>query len=327
MQAIRIQPSDAYSPSNPAPPSALLLEKDVPVPELQAGQVLVRVHATTVTRDELTWPESYARKSRIPGYDLSGVVERVHGSTSRFKAGDEVYAMVSTARGSTWAEFAVAEEQELALKPGNLSWAESVTVPLSALTAWQALFVKAGVPEPDFEAIAGEKTGLTLLVTGASGAVGAYVVQLGALAGLQVVAASSSSNRNGEFLRSLGADEVVEYADLSGSKRSFDVVIDTVGGDTLTKCWDLVADQGSLISVDSSSFAFAEAPPSGTNNVKGLFFIVEPSGEQLEKLKVVLERGLVRPFLAYSYPLGEAREAYERASGRMERRGKVVLAL
>ncbi|RMJ17786.1 hypothetical protein CDV36_002493 [Fusarium kuroshium] len=329
MRAVRIQSSEGqepYSAANPAPSSALVLEKDVPVPELKPGQVLVRVHATTVTRDELTWPESYHHELRIPGYDFSGVVERVH-EEGRFKIGDEVYAMVSTKRGSTWAEYAMAEEDELALKPKNLSWAESVTVPLSALTAWQALFIQAGVPEPDFDEAAKVPTGRTLLVTGSSGAVGSYIVQLAVYAGLQVIAGSSSTERNDEFLRSLGAHEVVEYEELSIVKRSFDIVIDTVGGKPLAQAWDLVTDAGSLISVDSSSFNFAKMPPVGKELVKAVFFIVESSGMQLGKLAKALEMGYVKPFLAETFLIDEVRVAYERASGRMDKRGKVVLML
>ncbi|KAM0428526.1 hypothetical protein ACHAPT_006886 [Fusarium lateritium] len=329
MLAVRIQSSqvqEPYSASNPAPPSALVLENHVPIPELKSGQVLVRVHATTVTRDELTWPESYHHELRIPGYDFSGVVERVC-EEGRFAPGDEVYAMVSTKRGSTWAEYAIAEEDEVALKPKNLTWAESVTVPLSALTAWQALFVQAGVLEPDFDAAAKEPTGRTLLVTGSSGAVGSYIVQLGVHAGLRVVAASSSTERNGDFLRSLGAHEVVQYTELNTTKRSFDVIIDTVGGKPLAQSWDLVTDDGRLISADSSSFDFAKAPPAGKEHVKAVFFIVEPSGQQLSKLARALELGYVRPFLAEMFPITEAREAYEKASRRMDRRGKVVLRL
>lgn len=236
--------------------------------------------------------------------------------------------MVSTKRGSTWAEYAMAEEDELALKPRNLSWAESVTVPLSALTAWQALFVQAGVPEPDFDDAAAKiSTGRAVLVTGSSGAVGSYIVQLAVYAGLQVVAASSSTERNDEFLRSLGAHEVVEYDELNTAKRSFDIVIDTVGGRPLAQAWDLVTDAGRLISVDSSSFNFAKTPAAGKEHIKAVFFIVEPSGQQLGRLAKAVEMGYVRPFLAETFPLAEAREAYERANGRMDKRGKVVLKL
>ncbi|KAF7551271.1 hypothetical protein G7Z17_g5127 [Cylindrodendrum hubeiense] len=324
MKAIRIKPADSNAPwsaSNPAPPSALVLE-DTPIPQPKPGEALVRVHAATVTRDELTWPESYRKEQHILGYDLSGVVESVEGDAD-FKPGDEVFAMVEIHRGSTWAEFAIASTQHLALKPKSLTWTETVTVPLSGLTAWQALFVKAGVREPDFEGP--HKTERAVLVTGASGAVGSYIVQLAALAGLRVVAASSSTERNGDFLRSLGAAETIEYADMK--HHSFDLIIDTVGGEPLAQAWSIVTDNGTLISVDSSSYAFPSSPPAGKENVKAEFFIVEASGEQLGKLSRALELGLVRPFLAHTFPLVEARTAYETASGRMDRRGKVVLEI
>lgn len=324
MKAIRIHPADSnipWSASNPAPPSALVLD-DIQTPQPKPGQVLVRVHAATVTRDELTWPESYREEHHILGYDFSGVVESVGGEAD-FKPGDEVFAMVNIHEGSTWAEYVVADTRHLAKKPKSLTWAEAVTVPLSGLTAWQALFVKAGVREPDFESPA--RTEQTVLITGASGAVGSYMVQLASLAGLHVVAASSSTERNGEFLRSLGAAETIEYSDMK--HHSFNLIIDTVGGEPLAQAWSIITDNDTLISVDSSSYAFTSSPPAGKEKVNAQFFIVEPSGKQLGKLSQALELGLVRPFLAHTFPLAEARAAYEMASGRMDRRGKVVLEI
>ncbi|KPM43430.1 hypothetical protein AK830_g3112 [Neonectria ditissima] len=328
MQAIRIHPAASsitpFSASNPAPPSSLVLDQDVEIPQPKPGQALVRVHAATVTRGELTWPESYRKDFHIPGYDVYGVVESVEG-LSEFKPGDEVFAMVHTRRGSTWAEYAVVDAHELALKPKNLRWAEAATVPMSALTAWQALFVKAGVPEPGVDAPKTTGSLSRVLVTGASGAVGSYIVQLAALVGLSVVAASSSNQRNGQFLRSLGAAETIEYADMR--HHSFDLIIDTVGGEPLSQSWSIISNDGTLVSVDSSSFAFANSPPEGKEAVNAIFFIVEPSGKQLGKISRALEVGLVRPFLAHTFPLAEARAAYEKASGRTDRRGKVVLVI
>lgn len=342
MQAVRIHPSSSqdaepYSVSNPAPSSSLTLDRDVPIPQpKRPGQILVRVHAATVTRDELTWPETYGPEYPILGHDVSGVVAAVYGEdedASGFRSGDEVYGLVDVHLGSTWAEFAIGDTTGLAPKPKNLSWAESVTVPMSGLTAWQALFEKAGLSEPDFEALQADKRALlnrerrSVLVTGAAGAVGAYVVQLAALVGLHVVAASSSTERNGEFLKSLGAAETVNYNDMNQRQALYDFVIDTVGGQPLAQSWSLIADTGSLISVDSASFAFHKNPPPGKEHVKALFFIVESRGEQLRKMSRALELGFVKPFLAQTFPLEEARAAYEKASGRLDSRGKVVLTM
>src|SRR5271155_3054463 len=167
MQAIRIHQNPSATPfsaENPAPPSALVLDSDVPLPQIsQPHEVLVRVRAASVTRDELTWLESYRSEYPILGHDFSGEIISIypqdnstHGDlATRFHPGDEVYGMTdATGRGSTWAEYAVVRVNEMALKPKHLDWVESASVPMSALTAWQALFDKAGLPPPDLQAVA-----------------------------------------------------------------------------------------------------------------------------------------------------------------------------
>ena len=209
---------------------------------------------------------------------------------------------------------------------------------MSALTAWQALFVKAGLAEPELSTEArtevSRKTNpaLKVLITGASGAVGIYLVQFGSLAGLDIVAASTSKARNEEFLNSLGAKEVVEYSNLEDKLAEYDVVIDTVGGATLEGCWKLVKDQGSLITIDSLSFDFVERHrklpfSSGKQDVKALFFIVEASGQQLEKITRAIDLKLLQTFVAQTFPMSQAREAYEAGGQRVPRRGKIVLTM
>lgn len=353
MQAIRVHPSDSkpqspFSARNPAPSSALRLD-NIPIPTLdKPGQLLVRVHATSVTRAELTWPETYSTDLPLLGHDLAGTVVAVqedqdvdkNGASSDLKPGDDVYGMLDMGKGSTWAEFAIARTDHVALKPKKLSWAESAAVPVSALTAWQALFVKAGVPPPDFSRFAGTEPRTRdqgepvrkLAVTGAAGAVGTYVVQLAALAGLHVVAISSSKDRDEEFLKSLGAIEVLQYEDLYQIKDQYDIIIDAVGGETLERCWSSIKDNGILISIESSSSDFVRRHreqkfAQDKQGVRALFFIVEPSRKDLEQLSVALDLGLLKVFVAHEMPLHEARAAYELANGRLQRRGKVVLTL
>ncbi|KAH6685927.1 hypothetical protein F5X68DRAFT_241258 [Plectosphaerella plurivora] len=332
MQAIRIRPSETappFSPSNPAPSSALILVEDVDIPSPRPGHILVRVHAATVTRDELTWPESYVdAENHTPGFDFAGVVAAVQESDApTFKPGDEVFAF-DMDKGSAWAEYTTVAVTNLAPKPKVLSFEEAATVPMSALTAWQALFVHSGLPEPDFGKGAPRSRGCSVLITGASGAVGCFLVQLASAAGLRVIAASGSNKRNAEFLQSLGASETVEYDKITTTGRVFDAIIDTVGGDPLKKAWDLVADGGSIVTVDSKSFEFNNvAAPVGKEHVKKKFFIIEPSGEQLLKISMALDIGLLRTFVAWTFPLAEAKAAYEKASGRLDRRGKVVLTI
>jgi NADPH:quinone reductase-like Zn-dependent oxidoreductase len=349
MQGIRIRGSTEaapYSAENPAPASGLFFDTALELPKpANPGELLIRVHAATVTRDELTWPETYTAKQQIPGYDFAGSVvsvfqshETAGNSEKRtFKPGDEVYGMKSAlSEGCTWAEYAIVRVQEAAHKATTLNWAEAVTVPMSALTAWQALFVKAGLPEP--ELVAEEKSQakkdplIKVLITGASGAVGSYLVQLGAIAGLHIVAASTSNARNEDFLRPLGADEVLEYGDLEKKKSEYDVIIDTVGGSTLERCWQLVKDHGRLITIDSSSYDFVEQHrkqpfAAGKEDVNALFFIVEGSGPQLEKISKAVDLKLLHTFVAQTFPISRAREAYDAAGKRVTRRGKVVLTM
>ena len=353
MQAVRVQPAESgsaapYSANNPAPPSALVLDT-IPIPTLsKPGQLLIRVHATTVTRDELAWPETYSTNVQLLGHDVAGTVVAVQkkpgtddtNELSDFKQGDKVYGMLDMSKGSTWAEFAIAQTDQVALKPGSLNWAESVAVPISGLTAWQALFVKADVPAPDFSSIMskeiqpkeGGKMSKRIAVTGAAGAIGTYVVQLAALAGLHVVAVSRSKARDEVFLKSLGASELLQYDEMGQGEHQYDIIIDTVGGETLERCWSAIKMDGILISIDSASAEFAsdhrQKPfARGKEGVRAQFFIVEPCSKHLEQLSVALDLGLLKVFVAEVLPLGEAKAAYELASGRLQRRGKVVLSI
>lgn len=349
MQAARVHPknstaSSPYSATNPAPSGAIHVDKGLPIPvPTRPGEVLVRVRATTVVRDALTWPETYLREFSIMGHDFSGTVVSVYGERpgkdAPLKPGDEVYGMAHADRGGTWAEYAVVTTDEACLKPNRLTWAEAAAVPLSGLTAYQALFEKAGVPPlglttPDkvapSQVNANKAEQCRLLVTGAAGGVGTYLVQLGRIAGLHVVATTSSNTRNREFLESLGASEVVEYADLDKSPTRFDIIVDTVGGGVLESCWALVRDDGILISIDSASFDFVEqhrrsGPGQRKPNVKALFFIVTPSQDGLEQLSMALESGLLVPLVRTVLPLADARSAYQKSTEQSSDRGKIVL--
>lgn len=347
MQAVRLHPapngSKPYSPTNPAPPSALRLDK-IPIPKpSRPGEILIRVKATTAVRDALTWPETYATDYAIPGNDFSGIVEDVFvdpngttaAATSQFKRGDQVFGMAHADRGSAWAEYTIVHEHETALKPDTLPWEQAACLPLSGLTAFQALFEHAGLPFPA-DAVGGgseARIGKRVLITGSSGGVGIYLVQLAAMAGLHVVAASSSAERNGGFLKGLGADEVVEYAALGENvDGSFDLIVDTVGGKILRRCWAWVAGHGTLISVDSASFDFVNEHSKcglnkGKEDVRALFFIVRSDAEALRKLATLADSGRLKLFVLQTYDLSQAQAAYDQASSKASGYGKVVIQI
>lgn len=338
MQAIRVHPAppscDPYSPSNPAPVSALHLDEDIPVPKLsKPGELLIRVKATTVIRDMLTWPETYHHNYAIMGNDLSGIVIETFDDNSKFKSGDEVFGMTHVDRAAAWAEYTMVKEDEVALKPKCLSWEEAAALPLSAHTAYEALFVHAGLAIPSVDTALRNKAQSSqhqkqILITGAAGAVGIHLVQLASAAGLHVVAATSSNARNQDFLRSLGADETTEYARLDGYQSDFDIIVDAVGGDVLAKCWNYVKDDGVLISVDSASYNFVEEHQKRgicKEGVQALFFIVTGSGEALRYLAELVEQGILQSLVIQTYPFRRVREAYEHANGRHTGRGKILL--
>ncbi|RAL13954.1 NADP-dependent oxidoreductase [Aspergillus homomorphus CBS 101889] len=364
MQAIRLHPASPsptttpYSPSNPAPPSALHLDTNIPIPKpSKPDELVIRVKATTVVRDMLTWPETYSHEYAIPGNDVAGIVTAVFDEqTSDLKPGDEVFGMTHPDRAGAWAEYAlVRAPDEVARKPAALSWEQAAALPLSALTAYEALFVHAGLTAPFPEAAAASRLKKKkkkkkeeeeeeaqapahkhphrrLLITGAAGAVGVHLVQLAAaVKGLHVVAASSSNARNAEFLLGLGADEAVEYAELGGVRHAeFDVVVDAVGGEVLARCWEYVRADGPgvLVSVDSASYDFVQRHTERgirKDGVRALFFIVQGSGTALRYLAELAERGLLLSLVNCVFPFERVQEAYELASGRYTGRGKVVL--
>lgn len=331
MEAIRVQYTtpngETYTAANPAPTSAIHLTDTIAIPKpSQPNQLLIRIKATTVIRDSITWPELYTTPPAHLGNDFAGIVTETHPDEREFKPGDEVYGMSSAHRGSTWAEYAVVTTEEATLKPHGLSWAEAAALPLSALTADQALFVHAGLGV-DGDAQRQNR----VLVTGAAGGVGMFVVAFAAAAGHCVVAATGSNARNGEFVRSMGATEVVEYSQLQAQDK-FDVVIDTVGGEVLESCWESVESDAYLISVDSASWNFVEEHKSkgissGKEGIQAKFFIVEPSKESMKRISTAVEKKGIKGLVAKTMPFEQARKAYELSATRDYGRGKIVLVL
>src|ERR671934_93435 len=204
-----------------------LLYEDAPQPHPGPGEVLVRVYAAGIIANELKWDETYQttagspRALPIPGRDLSGVVEEVGpgvpGVTTLVK-GSEVYAMLGYGRDGAEADYTIALPNELVPKPSTLDHVQAAAVPLSALTAWQALFDNAHL-------VAGQ----TVLIHGGAGGVGVFAVQLAHWAGAQVITTTSARNR--DFLRELGANETIDYTSTPFEEvvHSADVVCDMVG--------------------------------------------------------------------------------------------------
>lgn len=292
-----------------------LVYEEAPQPQPGPGEVLVRVAATAVIANELKWDETYQTASGvprplpIPGHDLSGVVAEIGPGVSDLAVGDAVYALLAFGRDGAEAEYAIALPDELAPKPRTLDNVQAAAVPLAGLTAWQALFTHADL-----------SAGQTVLIHGAAGGVGTYAVQLARWAGARVIATASA--RQHDFLRELGAEEVVDYATtrFEDVVHDVDVVFDMVGGDTLARSWQVAKAGGMIVSVVSPR----PTQQSPRDDVRFVWFIVEPNGEQLRQIGALLDAGRIRPIVAQVLPLAEARRAFEEAANG-HARGKIVL--
>ncbi len=297
-------------------PEVLVVER-APVPVPAAGEVLVAVHAAAITFDELTWDETWttdgvSRVPVIPSHEVSGVVSEISSGVTDFKLGDEVYGLVGFDRDGASAEFVAVPAADLAAKPSTVSHASAAALPMGGLTALQALV--------DYAAV---QPGEEVLVLGGAGGVGLLTVQLAAILGARVTATVRSDA--GELLRGLGAARVIdvrsEAFDEGGG--AYDVVIDTVGGETLDRSFGVLRRGGRLVTLSAP-------PPDGKADEYGVtatFFIVTPNGEQLAELAALVDDGRLHVEIAGTFPLEKGREAFE--SGRMpgRRAGKTVIVV
>ncbi|KAM0260170.1 hypothetical protein ACHAQJ_002936 [Trichoderma viride] len=298
----------------------VILNPAVPKPSPKKAEILIKVHAAGVTRDELTWWELWEHSVRIPGHDISGEIAALGPEyKGDLKVGDEAYSMIHAWRGLGQAEYAIIESAEVARKPRLLNHAQASALPIPLLTAWEAIFERAQV-----------QIGWRVLVTGASGAVGVILVQVASrLAGAQVVAVASSQHH--ESLKALGASQVVDYntPNWEDTIKDIDVVIDTVGNPILAKTWKTVKSNGHIITVGNppAAWEYGKGRPEELDefpSVKWLFFVVVPKTETLEKMARMIDEGTIKPIDVELFPLEKAAQAHKYAAIR-NRKGKVVI--
>jgi NADPH:quinone reductase-like Zn-dependent oxidoreductase len=293
-------------------PEALAYE-DAPRPDPVDGEVLVQVHAAAVTPTEFQWIPTWTTPSGearpfpiILGHEFSGVVAEVGRGVTAPAKGEAVYGLNDWFHNGAQAEYSVARADGVAAKPRSVDHAHAAAVPISALTAWQGLFDHAHL-------VAGER----VLVQGAAGGVGLFAVQLARWRGAQAIGTASGYNQ--DFVRGLGADEVIDYraTRFEEAVHDLDVVFDTVGGETLARSWGVLRPGGRLVTIATSS--------EGTTDprTRAAFFIVQANREQLGRIARLIDEGRLRPVIDAVFPLAQAPQAYERRT----RRGKVVLCV
>ena len=295
--------------------SEVLKLEEVPRPEPKANEALVRVIASGVNpADPLIVSGKYAEAfgthlPLIPGYDVAGIVEKTGANMTRLKVGDAVYGYALF--GGGWAEYAVLADFEAALKPKSVSFVEAAAVPLAALTAWQALIDAAQV-----------KSGQTVLIHGGSGGVGSFAVQIAKARGARVIATASTANQ--DLLKQLGVDVAIDYtkAKFEEIAKDVDVVLDSVGGETLARSYAILK-KGGIVCTLRARPDPAQLEKFG---IRGAAIAVKPDAEDLGELTKLIEAGNVKPIVTGTMPLGEAAKANEQAATH-HTRGKLVLKI
>lgn len=294
---------------------------EVPRPEPLPTEILVRVKAAGInpvdwkTRAGQGVAGLLGEPPLILGWDVSGVVEALGGGVTRFQVGDEVYGMPRFPhRGNAYAEYTTAPSRHFARKPAALDHVHAAALPLAGLTAWQALVDTADV-----------QPGQRVLVHAAAGGVGHLAVQIAKARGAHVIGTASAAKH--DFLRDLGADELIDYTttDFGQAVRDVDLVLDLIGGEYGERSVQTLRPGGLLIVVPSAP-APAAAVLAEAAGVRFTGVLVEPDHAGLEQLNALVAQGKLRVEVDTVFPLAEAAQAHKLGeTGRT--RGKLVLTV
>jgi len=287
---------------------------DIGIPTPASNEVLIKVKSAAVNPVDWKIREGYLQamlNHTLPltlGWDVSGEVVAAGDQVNHLKVGDAVYSRPEISKNGSYAEYMIAVADEVAIKPSALTWQEAAGVPLAALTAWQSLYELAKLE-------AGER----VLIHAGSGAVGQFAIQLAKLRGAYVYTTTSSKNTS--LVKSLGADEAIDYhqEDFSALK-DIDVVFDTIGGETLANSWKTLKKGGRLVSICDNPDEAAAAE----HGVSAFFCFVQPSHEQLGHLTELANAGKLKVNIDSEFGLDEVAKAHERSeSGRAQ--GKIII--
>ena len=300
---------------------------EVPKPVPGAGQVLVRVHATSINPLDYQVRRGdyvdYVPLPAITGHDVSGVVEEVGPGVKSFVPGDEVWYTPQIFDGpGSYAEYHVADESIIGHKPPSLSHLEAASLTLVGGTVWEALTVRAGL-----------KVGESILIHGGAGGVGHVAIQVAKAIGARVY--TTVREDNFEFARKMGADVVIDYEKedyveailRETGGEGVDVVFDTIGGDTLTRSPDVLAQLGRVVSIVDIAKPQNLIQAWGKNASYHFVFTRQNRGK-LDELSTLVERGQLRPHIGAVYSLADLGLAHARLeTPNNGLQGKVVIAI
>jgi alcohol dehydrogenase len=312
---------------------------DLPIPKVKENEVLVEIYAASVNQLDVKI-KSGEFKLILPykfplilGHDISGVITKVGSGVTKFKVGDQVYARPADFKIGAFAEYIAVNEKDLALKPANINFEEAASIPLVALTVWQALVAKSNL-----------KKGQKVFIQAGSGGVGTIAIQLAKHLGLKI--ATTTSATNVELVKGLGADVVIDYRkeDFEAVLKDYDFVLNSQDSKTLEKSMNVLKEGGKVISISGPPtpvFAnefnlpwyvkFATKLLSSKirgkakkSNINYEFLFMTANGKQLGEITNLIENGVIRPVIDRTFPFEQTNEALEYvASGRAK--GKVVV--
>ncbi|MEU8227210.1 NADP-dependent oxidoreductase [Kribbella sp. NPDC048915] len=288
----------AITVSDQAAGLAGLTLTELPYPHAAENDVVVQVHAAGFTRGELEWPGTWTDRSgrdrtpSVPGHELSGVVVGLGYGTTGLSIGQSVFGLTDWLRNGTLAEYTAVEARNLAPLPADVDHVTAAALPVSGLTAWQALFDHAHL-----------KPGQSVLIHGVGGAVGTIAVQLAKEAGARVIGTGRAADE--EAARALG---VHDFLDVENRRLEdageVDVVLDVLGGEILSRSAALVRGGGTLVTI-------AEPPTVQPKDGRAIFFVVEPNRDQLVRLAERLRDGRLVPLVTAVRDLADAPAAFE----------------
>jgi NADPH:quinone reductase-like Zn-dependent oxidoreductase len=288
--------------------------EEVPRPEPKDDEILIRVIASSVNPVDVAIRKGYLAEligNKFPlvlGMDAAGIVERTGAKITKFKKGDAVYAFFTLASEGGYAEYVIAKESETAQKPKAITYAQAAAVPAAGSTAWLALVDTAKL-----------SAGQTVLIHGGSGGVGHFAIQIAKARGAKVIATGSSANQ--EFLKQMGADVAIDYTKTKFEEvaKDVDVVLDTVGRDTLKRSYGVVKRGGIIVSiVDEPAQAELDA-----RGIRGVTLRAAPQAQVLEDLAHLIDAKKLTPVVSQTFPLSEFAKALDQIATR-HTRGKIV---
>ncbi|ASI78822.1 NADP-dependent oxidoreductase [Bacillus pacificus] len=314
---------------------------EVPTPEINEYEVLAEIHAASINPIDFKIRDGKVKmllKYEMPlilGNDFSGVITKVGSKVTRFKVGDEIYARPRKNKIGTFAEYIAIHEDDIALKPKNLSFEEAASIPLVGLTSYQAL-----------HDIMHLQKGQKILIHAGSGGVGTFAIQLAKIMGATVTTTASEAGAN--LVKSLGADEIINYKTEKFEEilTNYDAVFDTIGGTTLEKSFNIIKSGGNIVSVSGTPNArFGKEFGSGffktllfslaskkltalekKHNAQYSFLFMKPSGDQLRTIANYIEAGKIKPVIDRVFSFEDAQKAMEYSeAGRAK--GKIIVKI